>query len=163
MIFFFQQKTKKNYQKNWSHPHYKWGKKSFFFMSGIKNGRISTIWKTFKKCLFLLNFLLNPSLLSQKITKKKWKKICLFWPYSCLFLIWLKISHFQPKNGPHPHYNDVRSIFFFCFFLEKKKNNLGPPLVALECHKNICNHFPDKLQKSGLIPYKLKIMLAKHR
>ena len=32
------------------------------------------------------------------------------------------------------------------FFLEKKKNNLGPPLVALECRKNIFNHFPDKLQ-----------------
>merc|ERR1712105_538464 len=67
-------------------------------------------------------------------------------------IIWLKMSHFQPKNGPHPHYNDVRSIFFFfSIFLEKKKkkNNLGPPLVALECHKNICNHFPDKLQKLG--------------
>merc|ERR1712074_219840 len=66
-------------------------------------------------------------------------------------IIWLKMSHFQPKNGPHPHYNDVRSIFFFFFFFleEKKKNNLGPPLVALECHKNICNHFSDKSEKSG--------------
>ena len=91
--FFFQQKTKKNYQKNWSHPHYKWGKKSFFFMSGIKNGRISTIWKTFKKCLFLLNFLLNPSLLSQKITKKIWKKKM---PFLALFLAFSHLVEIGP-------------------------------------------------------------------
>merc|ERR1712002_760179 len=45
------------------------------------------------------------------------KKKCLFWPYSWLFLIWLKLTHFQPNNGPHHHYNDVRSKIFFFFFL----------------------------------------------
>ena len=61
-------------------------------------------------------------------------------------IIWLKISHFQPKNGPHPHYNDVRSIFF-SVFLEKKKNNLGPPLGGLEGRKKIFKNFPDKSGK----------------
>merc|ERR1712030_148354 len=60
IFFFFQQKTKKKLSKNWSHPHYKWGKKSFFFMSGIKNGRILDYLKNIQKMLILAQFLAEP-------------------------------------------------------------------------------------------------------
>merc|ERR1711984_28027 len=100
------------------HPHYKWGKKSFFFYVRYQKWPYFDYLKNIQKMLIFAQFLAEPFIIVSKNNFKKMKKMH-FWPYSWLFLIWLKLAHFQPNNGPHSHYNDVRSnfIIFFSSFL----------------------------------------------
>merc|ERR1712090_45263 len=91
-------------------------KNCFFFYVRSQKWPYFDYLKNIQKMLIFAQFLVEPFIIVSKITKKNEKKICLFWPYSWLFLIWLKLAHFQPNNGPHPHYNDVRYFFFPFFF-----------------------------------------------
>ena len=127
------------------------GQKIVFFYVRYQKWPYFDYLKNIQKMLIFAQFLAEPFIIVSKNNKKKMKKkYAFFGPILVFFSFGWKLAIFSQKMAPIPIIMMLGPFFFFSVFLEeKKKNNLGPPLVALECHKNICNHFPDKLQKSG--------------